>query len=779
MLLQVRLKQLVLLMGLLFSISAVSAFDVADTVSKNISRTISTDISRQLNLKLFPATLKVKNQIDHINHIAISHDKKYLSVLLDGSNVRLWNLEVGNQQASYSLRHRHSVIAVPVADSVFTGTVSGELELLSLLEKAQKNTTTHQAKIIQLDVSGDNKTLVSVDQNGLLAIWDRKSLVQPIKTVEIQRGILNIDFHDGGQSIIIENHDHAILSFNTRTGELDEICKSGLKKTSVLLKYIPGDKLLSADRSGNITVCSLTGERVQWTDQLLGQGPFHYSLDTQAQELLFADQQGTIYSKKLFSDARPRVIYTLDQSIQGMFTNQSGNRLLVALADGTVRVIDTDKRKELLRIIMTQNGWSVVDLHGRYDASPIASTEVVWHVADQEIAIEKLYDRFYEPGLLGSYFGQHGQPLLEVPATIPDGIGLPPLVELNFPDGMPISTQVTTLLVTTTNQGSGIEGIDLYHNGKLVSSEAVLLTENVERNGKHLRIVAYRVAPTIGINGFKVVAKGLWNVEGHSQRITFNVKGDHKKPTAHLIAVGINQYSDPRLNLDYSVPDASSIIDALTQNNNIKRAGYDWVVHKLFDSQASRLSLIKTLEALQETSKEDIVILYLAGHGLIIDRSWYFLPYDTKYQSSLNAFKRYGLSIDLIQDILVKSNAQRILMLVDSCNSGAGIDAFREQALFQNKYLYNFGRLTGITVVAATRRDQLASEMQALGHGIFTYAVLEGLNGKADQAPRDAVITAHELSGFTTSMVPMLAAKHLDYMQQPVAYALGADFILK
>lgn len=42
--------------------------------------------------------------------------------------------------------------------------------------------------------------------------------------------------------------------------------------------------------------------------------------------------------------------------------------------------------------------------------------------------------------------------------------------------------------------------------------------------------------------------------------------------------------------------------------------------------------------------------------------------------------------------------------------------------------------------------EQFAAEFKDMGHGVFTYAIIEGLSGKADGAGRDGKITIKELA---------------------------------
>jgi hypothetical protein len=68
-------------------------------------------------------------------------------------------------------------------------------------------------------------------------------------------------------------------------------------------------------------------------------------------------------------------------------------------------------------------------------------------------------------------------------------------------------------------------------------------------------------------------------------------------------------------------------------------------------------------------------------------------------------------------------------------------------------------RATGRAVLAATSDRDVAFEGYR-DHGVFTYALLEGLRGAADRperdGPRDRLITIDELSDYVQQEVPRL-----------------------
>ena len=88
------------------------------------------------------------------------------------------------------------------------------------------------------------------------------------------------------------------------------------------------------------------------------------------------------------------------------------------------------------------------------------------------------------------------------------------------------------------------------------------------------------------------------------------------------------------------------------------------------------------------------------------------------------------------------------------------------------------GRRGGIHVLAATRPDQLAAELDKLGHGVFTASFLRGVQGSADTRPHDQIVSVKELMAFAEDYLPRMTRQFLPDPQMPVAYSHGADFMV-
>ena len=110
-----------------------------------------------------------------------------------------------------------------------------------------------------------------------------------------------------------------------------------------------------------------------------------------------------------------------------------------------------------------------------------------------------------------------------------------------------------------------------------------------------------------------------------------------------------------------------------------------------------------------------------------------------------------------VQGILARIPAERVVLLLDTSYSGvAGGRSFapsnaRPRTL-SDQFLDRLTKSRGRLVITASGPNEVALETAELGHGLFTYYLLEGLSGKADRNG-DGVVTVSELYPYVEDQV--------------------------
>ncbi|HRX00430.1 MAG TPA: caspase family protein, partial [Cyclobacteriaceae bacterium] len=137
-----------------------------------------------------------------------------------------------------------------------------------------------------------------------------------------------------------------------------------------------------------------------------------------------------------------------------------------------------------------------------------------------------------------------------------------------------------------------------------------------------------------------------------------------------------------------------------------------------------------------------------------------------------------ALSATELKEISRKINAQKQVFILDACQSAAALDAVTRRGVAEERAIAQLARSTGTFWITATGSEQFATEFESLGHGVFTYALIEGLQGKADGGNPDNKITVRELNAYIESRVPELAEEYKGTPQFPSGYSFGNDFPL-
>lgn len=195
----------------------------------------------------------------------------------------------------------------------------------------------------------------------------------------------------------------------------------------------------------------------------------------------------------------------------------------------------------------------------------------------------------------------------------------------------------------------------------------------------------------------------------------------------------------------------------------------------VYDEQATEGNILAAIRELRSSDPNDVVVVYLAGHGELLDNGeWYFLPYDVVYPEKPEQVRKLGISSAELNAEIAKIGGRKVLLLIDSCKSGGALSKFR--GFEERKAMRQLARATGVHIVAATAQNQFAVELATLNHGLFTYAVLEALAGKADGGRKDGFVSVREMLAYIEDRMPELSMRERSSPQYPVIDSRGMDF---
>jgi len=359
---------------------------------------------------------------------------------------------------------------------------------------------------------------------------------------------------------------------------------------------------------------------------------------------------------------------------------------------------------------------------------------------------------------------------IEAVADIRKGILTPPDVKITSPEpNTAFSTDTVTITVSAKDTGGGIDEIRLYHNGKAIGEDqrAVKIVAKGNEATK-----TYTVTLVDGQNTFRAVGFSKDRTESNPYELVVKLTALSKEVSLYVLAIGINKYKNPALNLNYAEPDAKGISGFFRQKG--KGLFKKVELREIYNEHATKENITAKLKQLEDTNPQDAVLIYLAGHGENVNDKWYFIPHELTYPEREEDVKAKGISSDELSGYIKNIKAQKILLLIDACKSGAVLVAFR--GFEDRKALSQLSRSTGVHIVAASTKDQFAAEVKELGHGVFTYILLEGLKGKA--AGKGETVTVRKLMGYIEEKLPEITKKYKQEAQYPVVDSRGMDFPL-
>lgn len=227
------------------------------------------------------------------------------------------------------------------------------------------------------------------------------------------------------------------------------------------------------------------------------------------------------------------------------------------------------------------------------------------------------------------------------------------------------------------------------------------------------------------------------------------------------LVVGVSKYKfhDGGLtDLAYADVDARSVRDFLQQTQGGGFAPGDIV---FLENERATVEAVRAAlnNFLPKAGPGDLIFIFIAGHGSpdpYAPQNLYFILNDTKLADMSNT----ALPMTELQEVLDhKVRAERIVVFVDTCHSAglSGEKLISTRSIENNLINLYASRLfteTGRAVLTSSDVNEVSAEDTRWGggHGVFTWALLEGLKGNAD-ANQDRFITAGELFGYVRNSV--------------------------
>ena len=621
--------------------------------------------------------------------VAISADGRYVVAGSGQPGMRLWEIATGKVVRTFR-GHKafvRSVAITPDGKYVVAGGLDKTARLFETESgKELRRFEGHSDEVWSVAISADGKYVVTGTRGQIARVWDTKS-GKEIRKLESSDLIMSVAFSADGKYIVTGSSRNTAQLWDAKTGK--EVRRFGERSRTSLINTL--SVAISADGKYVVT-CDDDGT-AKWWDIESGkeirksEGPsdavYSIAVSADGKYVLTGSRDTKARLREVKTGKVVRTFQGHSGVVSSVAFSPDGKYVATSSWDNTVRLWDISSGKEMCSLVSFLDGnWAAIDPDGRYDASNGGDIDGMhWAVGNEIIELSQLKHRYYEPGLLASILKQGD--LRDVSAF--RNVKLFPDVKYESP-----APGSTLLKIKLTNRGGGIGPVAVFVNGKEVKADARGPRPNPRADKAELTVDLANTAFKPGENNsIRVLA---YNAEGwlssRGPEVVWAAPGEAEKAPPELYAIvgGVSTYSAESVNLRYAAKDAEDMAKAL-------RIG----AKNLFGADKTHITVLSTsgnpgtirptkenfrkaFESVRKAKPGDVLIVYLAGHGLALrltrDNDTYcYLTEEWRGSTNLSdeaVRQEQSLTSDDLVEWLRQVRADKQIMMLDMRGRSGG-----------------------------------------------------------------------------------------------------------
>jgi WD40 repeat protein len=709
------------------------------------------------------------------NKLLITGDGKSLIKGKFGTAVKQWNIATGKTEVEFR-GHKKAVLCYDLSKDgkrIVTGGGDGKIILWDAATgDSLQVIQSYREPIFDIKFSADDKRIVT-------SSWDATMKIHDLSTSKLltyfqleNASTYHLVFHPNSLYIFTARLDNTLQMWETDTKQVVRNFVGHTDVVSSMQLSADQNLLLTSGWDGTIRIWNIgTG---LMTKKFTGhQGAVHTAIFNADEKLVYSGGADRII--RIWDFNTNVVLKKLEghrAEITSLLLSPDSKMLISHSLDGVTKFWDLNTGKEFFEHIhLGENDWMVKSPDGYFNATENARSYVHFVSGLKTYSADQFFDEFYRPDLLpGIFKTRSGSESKTIQGSLKKSP--PPTLQVA---ALPSGEGKGEVYVKIIDNGNGVENLRLFHNGKSIPVNHQKLT--LPKSRGQSTTYKHDVDLVSGMNIFSATARNRDNIESDAK--TAELFSDHsaRTSTCYLLAVGINEYKNAKLNLNFARADAESFANLVRDRSGQLFKNVE--VHTLYDKEATREKILSKLEELSsKVSQEDVLIFYYAGHGSMVDNKFYFIPTESSRLYDASSLHKDAIEASLLQQKFRDIKALKQLIVMDACQSGASVELLAARGAMEEKAIAQLARSAGIHVMASAGSEQFATEFASLGHGLFTHVLIQGLQGGADGAPKDGKVTIYELKSFVDDQVPEVTRKLKGNPQYPYTFSRGNDFPL-
>jgi hypothetical protein len=427
--------------------------------------------------------------------------------------------------------------------------------------------------------------------------------------------------------------------------------------------------------------------------------------------------------------------------IRSVLFARDGRRIVTSADDKTVRVWDRRDGRLLHNRVGYGDSWIAFEPGGHYIRSetiPPAQVLVsgALHPIDSYDPVLRRPDRVREA--------------IEGGRVEPPFLPTAPEIEWIAPTVSTLESRKTTIDVRAGDR-YGLRGVQVYQDGEEIPASTVGAALAVEPGSRTARLKLPLSIPAGATStSIRVIAENERGIRSRPRSMALQFRAPERE--LYLLAMGVGDYEDDRLDLRYPVADVDDIIAAFRAQEG---AFYGKVhVERIVDADLSIGSVRRARDRfLLQAKPDDTIVVFAAGHGVRTDTDEYwFLTHGATPADPYDGIDRRSLEQLVTWDRL---HSRKRVMFLDTCHSGGafglrGAPRGIQRIADDEADRVRAGDREGIYIVAASADDEFAREQG--GNGVFTRALLDAIS-KTGDGDGDGLVQIEEMKLFARDRV--------------------------